>query len=209
MSRRDGHWDVITGDMIPWCNSGPRCYNPSFPKAPRRTLRWCISMFPPIPHLLSHVVLLYTFMWGKRFFVLFQANKVAWDGVISVFRTFQSFLSFQTIMSLSWALLWRGLPSLFCWMLFSLSRSVGFAGAAQGYLLPGLMIRLPRQLCISNYEQDGKEAALSSWAFFLSVDIWEDLEDKARLPLCGRSIAFLDLEGYTGRKDQQLLREEG
>lgn len=44
--------------------------------------------------------------------------------------------------------------------------------------------------------------------FFFPADIWEDLEDKVGLPLCGGSIAFLDLEGYTGRQDQQLSREK-
>lgn len=34
------------------------------------------------------------------------------------------------------------------------------------------------------------------------------MEDKVGLPLCGGSIAFLDLEGYTGRQDQQLSREK-
>lgn len=45
--------------------------------------------------------------------------------------------------------------------IFSLS-FCRLAGAFWGYLLPGLTIRLPRQLCISIVGKDGKEAALSS-----------------------------------------------
>lgn len=49
------------------------------------------------------------------------------------------------------------------------------------------MIKLLEQLCISNYDSDRKEAALSSHEFSL-VDIWEDLDDKVRLTLWSGSM---------------------
>lgn len=55
------------------------------------------------------------------------------------------------------------------------------------------MIKLQRRLRISNYEQDGKEAALSSCEFS-SVGIWEDLEDKVGLTLCSGSMPSGPLE---------------
>ena len=68
---------MITGDMIHGATLDLAVTTDPFRRLPEG-LRDGVSAYSSlIPHLLSHVVLLHTFMWGKRFFVLFQANKVA------------------------------------------------------------------------------------------------------------------------------------
>lgn len=112
-------------------------YNSSFPKkAPRRTIDG-VSAYSPIPHLLSHVILLHTSMWGRDSLFFLRLIRSLEVGVYLSFQGVPiiSFLLDNNVLILG-LVMEKSTLSLLLDAIFSL-RSVGFAGAAQGYLLPG------------------------------------------------------------------------
>lgn len=97
---------------------------------------------------------------GRDSFVLFQANKVA-EMALSQFSQNLSIISFLLDNVLILGLVMeKSTLSLLLDAIFSLSFSVGFAGAAQGWPVTRADDQVTEVLCISNYEQDGKRGCL-------------------------------------------------